>query len=169
MIYGFKKGCYDLEQLKSLDWRTRSALAEQDEQSGKTCIFNTDEEAKERADLFWLFNTPIDQEADPIPAKEPRNVFVLVYSAFDEEGLYSETRVFNSLEKAIAKKELYIKDELTSEGNHFQVLLDDVCNGNLEEFQNDYVDTKSERAYHMVDTIGGDYRINIDIFEQIVL
>lgn len=172
MVYGFKKGCYDLEQLKAMDWGTRFALAKQDEQSGKTCIFNTDEVAKERADLFWFFDTLADQELGPIPAKEPRKVFVLVYSAFNEnedEGLYSETRVFDSLEKAIAQKEVYIKDELTSEGNHFQSLLDDACDGNLGQFQNDYVKKKSERAYHMIDTVGGDYRINIDIFEQIVL
>lgn len=171
MIYGFKKGCYDKALLDAMIWKQRFALAEQDEESGKTCIFSVihhDEIPDNKASLFWIYDTMEDQERIGYkPVDEPQKVFVLVYSSFDSEGLYTETKVFDSLEKAIAEKDVYIKSEL-SEGNHFGTLFEDVCNSDLEKFQEDYVREMTDRAYHMADFFDDEYWVNLDIYEQII-
>lgn len=171
MIYGFKKGCYNKSLLDAMTWKQRFALAEQDEESGKTCIFSElcrDEIPIHKSSLFWLYDTIEDQERIGYkPIDEPQKVFVLVYSAFDSEGLYTETKVFDSLEKAITEKETYIKSEL-SEGNHFGTLFEDVCDSDLKRFQEDYVGEMSDRAYHMVDCFDDEYWVNLDIYEQII-
>jgi len=172
MIYGFKKCCYNKEMLDALSWKKRFALAEQDENSGKACIFKEyshDEIPEHKAEFFWLYDTFTDQEMIGYkPADEPQKVFVLVYSAYDSEGLWTETRVFDSLEKAITEKETYIKSEL-SEGNHFGLLFEDACGSDLERFQEDYVREMSDTKYHMADCIDNEYWVNIDIYEQVVL
>lgn len=167
MVYGFKKGCYDKAQLDALTWKQRFALAEQDETTGKTFISHSQRD--DLTDLFWLYDTL--KEQDEIcykPVAEPQKVFVLVYASYDSEGLWTETRVFDSLEKAITEKETYIKSEL-SEGNHFGLLFEDACGSDLERFQEDYVREMSDTKYHMADCIDDEYWVNIDIYEQVVL
>lgn len=172
MVYGFKKGCYDKAQLDALTWKQRFALAEQDENSGKACIFrefHRDEIPDHKAEFFWLYDTIIDQEnIDYKPVKPAQKVFVLVYASYDSEGLYTETKVFDSLEKAITEKERIIKNEL-DEDCHFGGLFHDVCDSNLEQFQEDYVREMTDTKYHMADCIGDEYWVNIDIHEQVVL
>lgn len=172
MVYGFKQGCYDKAQLDALNWKQRFALAEQDENSGKACIFreyHRDEIPDYKAELFWLYDTEIDQEKIGYkPVDDPKKVFVLVYSAYDSEGLWTETRVFDSLEKAIAEKEVYIKNEL-NEDCHFGGLFHDVCDSNLEKFQEEYVREMTDTKYHMADCIDDEYWVNLDIYEQVVL
>ena len=71
------------------------------------------------------------------------------------------------MEKAIAEKEVYIKSEL-SEGNHFGTLFEDVCNSDLERFQEDYVREATDRSYHIADCLDVEYWVNLDIYEQII-
>lgn len=172
MIYGFKKGCYDKALLDAMTWKQRFALAEQDEESGKTCIFSVihhDEIPDNKASLFWLYDTMEDQERIGYkPVDEPQKVFVLVYTAFDSEGLYTETKVFDTLEKAIAEKEVCIKNEL-SEENHFGDLFQYECGGDLQKFQEKYtIDRIDKRTYHMMDIHYCEYYVNLDIYEQII-
>lgn len=170
MIYGFKKGCYDKAQLDALTWKQRFALAEQDENSGKAFINSeTSNEMPEiNESFFWLYDTIKEQEMIGYkPVDEPKKVFVLVYTSFDSEGLYTETKVFDSLEKAITGKEIYIKNEL-DEDCHFGGLFHDDCDSNLEKFQKIFVDEMTDTKYHMADRICNEYWINIDIYEQVV-
>lgn len=171
MIYGFKKGCYDKAQLDALTWKQRFALAEQDENSGKAFINSeTSNEMPEiNESFFWLYDTIKEQEMIGYkPVDEPKKVFVLVYTSFDSEGLYTETKVFDSLEKAITEKEVYIKSELSDNNNHFGGLFEDVCGGDLQEFQETYVEQLSDTKYHMIDTYSDDYYLFLDIYEQVV-
>lgn len=172
MVYGFKKGCYNKEMLDALTWEKRFALAEEYENSGKACIFrkyHRDEIPNRYAELFWFYDTDIDQDmTDGKLVDDPQKVFVLVYSAYDSEGLWTETKVFDTLEKAIAEKEVYIKSEL-DENNHFGGLLHNACDSDLERFQEDYVREMLDTKYHMADCIDGEYWVNLDIYEKVVL
>lgn len=78
MVYGFKKGCYNKSLLDAMAWKHRFALAEQDEESGKTRIFNRHDDIPDnKASLFWLYDTIEDQERIGYkPIDEPQKVFV---------------------------------------------------------------------------------------------
>lgn len=163
MVYGFKRGCYDKSLLDQMSQGDRIALARQDEEKGTSRIYpdNVDPSTDTTSRLYWVYD-------NPDCGSSPRKVFALVYASYDDEGLYTETRAFDTLEKAVAEKEAYIRTELSNEDNHFGGILHNACDGDIEEFQATYVRKMTERCYHMEDTRFEDYFISIDIHENIV-
>lgn len=163
MVYGFKRGCYDKGSLDKMSQGDRIALAKQNAKKGTSMIFpdNVGLSADSVTQLYWVYD-------EPDCGASPRKVFVVVFASYDDEGLYTETNVFDTLEKAVLDKETYIRSELSNEDSHFGGILQDVCDGNLDEFNATFARQMTERSYRIADTRFGDYFINIDIHEEIV-
>lgn len=98
-----------------------------------------------------------------------KTVYVFTYTAFDEEeGLYCNTKVFDTLEKAQAEMQSAINNEINEEYCHFGGIYKDDCGSDLAKFEDDFVIEKSDVSYHIADKPGYDYFINLDIFTKII-
>lgn len=97
-----------------------------------------------------------------------KTIYIFTYTAYDEEGLYTQAKAFDTLEKAQAEMKAAINNEVTDEYCHFGGIYKDVCDSNLDKFEEDFVIEKSDVSYHIADDTDYGYYINFDIFTQIV-
>ena len=89
-----------------------------------------------------------------------KTIYIFTYTAYDEEGLYTQAKAFDTLEKAQAEMKAAI--------NNFGGIFKDVCDSNLDKFEEDFVIEKSDVSYHIADNTDYGYYINFDIFTQTV-
>lgn len=168
MIYGFKKLAFGKEQLDKMSEDARVALAKLESKKGIAFVYDgtneEDEHFTRMDDLYYLYE---DKRTEKHDNNVPK-VYAVVYSAYDPDpdaGLYTETHVFSTLEKAIEDKDRYIQAEIADDWSVFGGLAS-MCKSS-DEFFEQYAKEITERSLHLYDA-SSDQSLNIDIYEQIV-
>lgn len=168
MIYGFKKLAFSKQQLDKMSEDTRVALAKLESKKGIAFAYDgtneEDEHFTRMDDLYYIYE---DKRTEKHDNNVPK-VYVVVYSAYDPDpdaGLYTETHVFDTLEKAIEDKDRYILSEIADDWSVFGGIARQ-CDSS-EEFFEQYAKECTERSLHLYDS-SSDNSLNIDIYEQII-
>lgn len=168
MIYGFAKSFFGKTELDRMSEDKRVALATQELKGGKTFVYNGKiEESNRLAYLSEGYYTYEDKRTEKHDNNVPK-VYVVVYSSYDPDpdaGLYTETHVFDTLEKAIEDKDRYVQSEIADDCSVWGGIA--ILCDSSEEFFEQYAKECTERSLHLYDT-SSDQSLNIDIYEQIV-